>query len=140
VAAAYRNLERKPEAMSDKFWLFKNLVAVLDRHREAGRIVEYAAVERTPARPLVNEEGLPDPAAVAELVENGSIAEDTMRVRDAVRSLSYPARLAFVLSQIGNFTYRQTASLTGLTFDDVRDYLHRARRRIRDELLESCPV
>jgi RNA polymerase sigma-70 factor, ECF subfamily len=77
----------------------------------------------------------------AELPEGGNANvtlprdhEGGMDLEAAIARLAPGARTAFVLHEIEGYTHEEIAALSGISPATVRAQLHRARRRLREEL------
>ena len=73
----------------------------------------------------------PGPAATAEQ------AEKSAAVRAALETLSEPDRLAVVLRYVNGYTHREIGEILGTSVSAVKSRIHRARRRLREEMLEK---
>jgi RNA polymerase sigma factor (sigma-70 family) len=60
--------------------------------------------------------------------------DDRMDLERAIARLPEGARLAFVLHDIQGYTHDEIAALSGVASSTVRVQLHRARRRLMEEL------
>lgn len=66
-------------------------------------------------------------------LERGRLAA---RLQQAVGCLAEPYRSLIILRDIQQHSYRDVAGVTGLSMPQVKTYLHRARRQLREQLLE----
>lgn len=103
---------------------------LLRRRRTAGQVVLEPADEATVERA---EAGGPDPAQRAE-------NRDFRRLlRAAVARVAEPYRSVLVLREIQGLKYREIAAALETPLNTVRVYLHRGRRKLREELREVYP-
>ena len=82
-----------------------------------------------------------DPALEAQTpsVESTAIrAEMSGCIREFVDRLPEPYRIVTVLSEIEGFTNQQIAAIVGVSLDTVKIRLHRARAKLRRDLLGGC--
>jgi len=93
----------------------------LRRRRPEQEFVEYQAVE---------EHG---PARNTEQRELGLI------LKRAISALKEPYRSLVVLRDIEQHSYEEVAGVTELSLSQVKVYLHRARKQLREQLAEVRP-
>ncbi len=74
-----------------------------------------------------------DPAAGAEQNELGAW------LKRAIEGLREPYRTLVVLRDIQQHSYDEVANATELTLSQVKVYLHRARKQLREQLAEVRP-
>lgn len=120
-------VERSEELRPYLFTIARNLVA--DHWRQHFRIVPRA-VEPADERGL---EALADERSESPEAEAGRRGIER-RVSTALAALPERYRRAFRLAAVEQRSYREIADLTGWTLDQVRINVHRARRRLIDEL------
>ena len=108
---------------------------LLRRRRSAARLFahepEGADVEEAPGRVETAVSGDPDPEARAE----GS--DFRRHLRRALDELGEPMKSIVILREIQGFKYREISDALELPLNTVRVYLHRGRRKIRQELREA---
>jgi RNA polymerase sigma-70 factor (ECF subfamily) len=90
----------------------------LRRRRPEQEFVEYQAVE---------EHG---PMKDAERGELGGF------LKSAIAALSEPYRTLVVLRDVQQHSYEEVAGVTELSLSQVKVYLHRARKQLREQLAE----
>ncbi len=93
----------------------------LRRRRPEQEFVEYQAVE---------EHG---PMKDAERGELGGF------LKGAIAALKEPYRTLVVLRDIQQHSYEEVAGVTELSLSQVKVYLHRARKQLREQLAEIRP-
>ena len=59
-----------------------------------------------------------------------------MRLQQAVQALEEPFRSLVLLRDVQQHSYEEVAAMTELTMPQVKTYLHRARRKLREQLGE----
>lgn len=114
-----------------KSWLMKvTRNACFDRlrkHRSAARVFD----ER------VDEEVVEAASSTAPSPERAAQDADLRhRLEEAVRDLAEPYRSVVILREIQDFKYREIAEALELPLNTVRVYLHRGRRRLREQMRE----
>ncbi len=107
VNCAASLLERRQRSSCDQ----------LDDHEEAARLVEYRA------------DGNPESAA--------STADDRERLVRALAKLPDPLRLVVVLRDVYDMPHREIARELGISQAAAKVRLHRARRRLREQLFDG---
>lgn len=93
----------------------------LRRRRPEQEFVEYQGAE---------EHG---PMRGAEQDELGSL------LKRAIRGLKEPYRSLVVLRDVQQHSYEEVAGVTDLSLSQVKVYLHRARKQLREQLMEVRP-
>jgi RNA polymerase sigma-70 factor (ECF subfamily) len=125
VQEAFERLWERRESMSAarvKPWLLRvtrNLC--LDRLRQ----------RRPEEEP--DDTALADPRGPAEALQRAQLQA---QLKAAVQSLEEPFRSLVVLRDIQQHSYEEVAAMTELSLPQVKTYLHRARRKLRDQLSE----
>ena len=61
-------------------------------------------------------------------------SETLARLQGAVQALDEPFRSLVLLRDIQQHSYEEVAAMTELTLPQVKTYLHRARRKLREQL------
>lgn len=104
----------------------------LTRNRSIDRQRATAALR---ANPLESLQGRPDMAARAadHLAETGDLAEQARRL---MRQLPDKQRLTMHLRDVEEMSYDEIAQTLDLTLDQVKINLHRARKAIREQLIQ----
>lgn len=72
----------------------------------------------------------------AEGLQNSQLAA---RLRDALARLAEPYRSLVILRDVQQSSYEDVAQATGLSMPQVKTYLHRARKQLRQQLAELRP-
>lgn len=72
----------------------------------------------------------------AEGLQNSQLG---LALRAALARLAEPYRSLVVLRDVQQSSYEDVAQATGLSLPQVKTYLHRARRQLRDQLAELRP-
>lgn len=113
------------EGMSS--WVYRIATnAAMDRRRRA----------RPNAMPVEEDSIAPDSAETAEkLLIRGEMSEC---VRGLIDELPDAYRAVLILSEIEGLADAEIASVVGATLETVKIRLHRARRRLREALIDSC--
>lgn len=123
VQEAFIRLWEQREAMSQsrvKPWLLRvtrNLC--LDRLRR-----------RRPEDPVQESHLAGDNCPAAGLQRGETLA----RLQGAVQALDEPFRSLVLLRDVQQHSYDEVAAMTELTLPQVKTYLHRARRKLREQL------
>ena len=126
VQEAFIRLWEHRESMSDarvKPWLLRvtrNLCLDRLRQRRPQVDLEDAALESAN----------PDPSQGLQQLR---LAD---RLGLAIAGLKEPQRSLVILRDLQQRSYEELAEVTGLSLPQVKTYLHRARQRLRDQLLE----
>lgn len=117
---AWRKLDSVPAGAEARLWLFgvaRNILRRGARRRAAMHdAVQQLALELREAAPPIEEETRPS------------------RLRAALQALPAPQREVILLTAWEELSPREIAIVTGLPVNLVRVRLHRARRRLRQEL------
>jgi RNA polymerase sigma-70 factor (ECF subfamily) len=80
-----------------------------------------------------DDAALADPRGPAEALQRAQLQA---QLKAAVQSLEEPFRSLVVLRDIQQHSYEEVAAMTELSLPQVKTYLHRARRKLRDQLSE----
>lgn len=117
---------RNPNAF--RTWLYRTVknACLMSRRTRVGEPPRLLSIDDDPAMEL--------PATDAGPEELLSSATDRERVRRAVRSLPEPYRLVLFLRDLEGLSTEQVASIAGITQDNVKQRLHRARAMLRTQL------
>lgn len=125
-----RNIDRYDDSRKFYTWLY--------------RITVNASIDRIRRNQRHQHESLDSLSDVAEGPEAGpemSFLRERLRreIENAAGKLNPKQRSAFVLRDIGQRKVDDVAGIMGMPEATVRWYLHRARSRVRKELLQRCP-
>ena len=133
VLRAYRAFDRFERGTNFKAWLFRILTNLcINRFRSAEHRVEvvgYEEVERE-AELAGSQQG--PPSGAPEVAVFDQLLDE--EIQEAIAALSPEFRAVVILSDLREFTYRETAQLLDIPIGTVRSRLFRARRLLRDAL------
>ncbi len=80
--------------------------------------------------------GLDEPrSAEPTLTESAERADKAREVREALAVLPEPDRLAVILHYVDGYSHEEIGSILGTSVSAVKSRVHRARRRVREEML-----
>jgi RNA polymerase sigma-70 factor (ECF subfamily) len=99
--------------------------ACLERLRRSGRLVSHEQAE------------LPEPSHDRDPAWHYEQRELAAELRERVAMLPEPHRSLIVLFDVQGFDGAACARILGLNVNQVKVYLHRARRRLREQLEEQ---
>jgi RNA polymerase sigma-70 factor, ECF subfamily len=121
---------RNPNAF--RTWLYRTVknACLMSRRTRVGEPPRLLSIDDEPATELA--------AADADPEELLSSAVERERVHRAVRSLPEPYRLVLFLRDLEGLSTEQVASVAGITQDNVKQRLHRARAMLRKELSQPA--
>jgi len=122
---AYRSLHRFRGDAKLSTWFYRILVNEVKRYQRWRWVRQRRAAE--------SAEEPPDPRPMA-----GDPAL-RQRVARAMARLSHGQREAFVLVHLEGFTVQEVADLTGRADGTIKSHLHRALRRLREQLADLDP-
>ncbi len=137
LLAAYRFFDRFEAGTNCKAWLFKILTnTFINKYRRRVREKEMkdsigTGFDAGDAPSLMSE----DVAAASRDPEGtmiGALVSD--QVRDALEQVPYDYRLAVVLCDIEEFSYKEIADIMDCPVGTVMSRLHRGRRMLQKEL------
>ena len=125
VQEAFIRLWEHRESMSDArvkpwlLWVTRNLCLDRLRRRRPEQSADETDLTGTdcPAQSMQREQTL-------------------MRLQQAVQALEEPFRSLVLLRDVQQHSYEEVAAMTELTMPQVKTYLHRARRKLREQLGE----
>jgi RNA polymerase sigma-70 factor (ECF subfamily) len=80
-----------------------------------------------------DDAALADPRGPAEALQHARLQA---QLKGAVQGLDEPFRSLVVLRDIQQHSYEEVAAMTELSLPQVKTYLHRARRKLREQLSE----
>ncbi len=130
----WEHWEEVGSRQSPRPWLIRvtrNLC--IDRHRRARRNQETFTALDDPET-LEVQAADPGPAGAYEAVEIRA------RLESAIQQLEEPQRSVVILREIEELSYLEIAEALDLSIDQVKVTLHRARKKLRKELMERVPV
>jgi RNA polymerase sigma-70 factor, ECF subfamily len=126
---AYLHLDQFAEKASFSTWLIKIAIyEALARSRRRGGAERRSALESDEDTVTDIKDRAPDPEHQAFATELRSLLES------AVDSLPEPHRLVFTLRHIEGLSTAETAESLGISEDNVKTRVHRARALLRDDL------
>jgi RNA polymerase sigma-70 factor (ECF subfamily) len=120
-------------------WLYRIAINQVLMRRRSARRRPVQPLELSPsggAAPIATASGEPLEGA-DELVDRKML---TQRVRDALAKLDESHRSALVLRDLEELSSEQAAEILGVSPDAVRQRVHRARLRLREQLGELVRV
>lgn len=124
---------RKPESFRP--WLYRTVrnACLMGRRKKAGEPTRLQSLdELLPVRDGTGGRDVPHPGRTPEqLAENARLRR---RIRKAVRSLPAPYRAIVFLREMEGLTTREVASVMGISEDNVKTRLHRARLQLQAAL------
>src|SRR5688572_21919755 len=135
VLSAYRFYDRFEEGSNCKAWLFKILTNTFInkyRRRVREREVQQQLVDED-APSLISAEARASARDPERFLASGLLSEDVRRALDAV-----PAdyRMAVVLCDLEEFSYKEIAEMMDCPVGTVMSRLHRGRRLLQRALLD----
>lgn len=148
---AFRSLDRFRGEAAVTTWLYRitaNCAATLCRRRGRGRSMELSG-GLGPAVPAEGAEGerwvrLPrdeagDGEGESEPERAAGAADERARLVEALRRLPPALRLVVVLHDVYDLSHADISEELGISRTAAKVRLHRARRRLRDELFPLAP-
>lgn len=108
--------------------------AALNRRRTLGR--SRARIEKLKVR---NQAGDDLPVSPRNPEDATAGAELSVRVREALQTLSPSLRMPVIFYDIEGLSYGEIAKILGIAEGTVKSRIHRARRALRDELQSVLP-
>lgn len=129
---AYRHVGELRNPNAFRTWLYRTVknACLMSRRTRVGEPPRLLSIDEEPAAELRATDADPE-----ELL---SSAADRERVRRAVRSLPEPYRLVLFLRDLEDLSTEQVASIAGITEDNVKQRLHRARGMLRKTLSQPA--
>lgn len=123
--SAYRSLDSFRGEARLATWLTRIVVHEALRRRKRGRFADLSVVEEP------EEERVPSPE------EHASQGELRILLERAIDSLPDSYRVVFVMRDVQEMTSREVGACLDMTEEAVRVRLHRARRALREWLMEQ---
>jgi RNA polymerase sigma-70 factor (ECF subfamily) len=127
---------REPEAF--RTWLYRTVrnACLMGRRKRAGEPTQLRSLDEVlpgPDGPLFSD--APDPRKNPEqLADNARLRR---RLREAMRRLPGPYRAIVFLREMEGLSTREVASVMGVSEDNVKTRLHRARIQLQADLLKE---
>jgi RNA polymerase sigma-70 factor, ECF subfamily len=125
-----RNIDRYDESRKFYTWLYRITVNASIDHIRRNQRHQHESLENLPELEERPESG-PDIVYLRQRL--------LKEIEDAADKLNDKQRSAFVLRDLGQRKVDDVAGILDMPEATVRWYLHRARSRIRSELLRRCP-
>jgi RNA polymerase sigma-70 factor (ECF subfamily) len=128
ILRAFRFFHRFERGTNVKAWLFKILTNTFaNKYRKRQR--ERTILDEVQTQAELNEAGLPDPEAAlaARLVSD--------QVKEALESVPEEFRLAVILADLEDFSYREIAEIVDCPIGTVMSRIYRGRRILQRKLL-----
>ncbi|MCG3198639.1 MAG: ECF RNA polymerase sigma factor SigW [bacterium] len=128
----WREVGARPSCRPWLLRVARNLCLDHHRHRQRGhalfaQLEDPAVLEQAPERE-------PGPDQVLES------AELRGQLEEAIRQLEDPFRAVVILREIEELSYTEIAEALEMSMDQVKVTLHRARKRLREMLMERVSV
>jgi RNA polymerase sigma-70 factor (ECF subfamily) len=79
------------------------------------------------------------PANVHDPLQGATASETSVWLKRAIGGLKEPYRSLVVLRDINQHSYEEVAGMLELNLAQVKTYLHRARKQLREQLSEVRP-
>ena len=131
----YRYIGRIREPQSFRPWLYRTVrnACLMGRRKKSGEPTRLQSLdELLPERGGRGGRDVPHPGRTPEqLAENARLRG---RIRRAVRSLPAPYRAIVFLREMEGLSTREVASVMGISEDNVKTRLHRARLQLQAAL------
>src|SRR5688572_19593555 len=135
MLTAYRFFDKFEPGTNIKAWLFKILTnTFINKYRKRVREREVRDLldqEETPS--LMSEDVTENSRDPEAMILGGIVSDDVKRALDAV---PYDYRLAVVLSDLEDFSYKEIAEIMECPVGTVMSRLHRGRRLLQKTLRE----
>jgi len=128
ILRAFRFFHRFERGTNVKAWLFKILTNTFaNKYRKRQR--ERTILDEVQTQAEVADAGLPDPEAAlaARLVSD--------QVKEALESVPEEFRLAVILADLEDFSYREIAEIVDCPIGTVMSRIYRGRRILQRKLL-----
>jgi RNA polymerase sigma-70 factor (ECF subfamily) len=128
ILRAFRFFHRFERGTNVKAWLFKILTNTFaNKYRKRQR--ERTILDEVQTQAEIHEAGLPDPEAAlaARLVSD--------QVKEALESVPEEFRLAVILADLEDFSYREIAEIVDCPIGTVMSRIYRGRRILQRKLL-----
>ena len=135
LLAAYRFFDKFEPGTNIKAWLFKILTnTFINKYRKRVRereVREFVEQDETPS--LMSEDVAEKSRDPETAIVGALLSDDVKRALDAV---PYDYRLAVVLCDLEEFTYKEIADIMDCPVGTVMSRLHRGRRLLQKQLRE----
>jgi RNA polymerase sigma-70 factor, ECF subfamily len=135
MLAAYRFFDKFEPGTNIKAWLFKILTnTFINKYRKRVREREVRDLVEKDEMPSLMSEDVAEKSRDPELAILGSLVSDD--VKRALDDVPYDYRLAVVLCDLEEFTYKEIADIMDCPVGTVMSRLHRGRRLLQKSLRE----
>jgi RNA polymerase sigma-70 factor (ECF subfamily) len=135
MLAAYRFFDKFEPGTNIKAWLFKILTnTFINKYRKRVREREVRDLVEKDETPSLMSEDVAEKSRDPEMAILGSLVSDD--VKRALDSVPYDYRLAVVLCDLEEFTYKEIADIMDCPVGTVMSRLHRGRRLLQKSLRE----
>jgi RNA polymerase sigma-70 factor (ECF subfamily) len=135
----FRHVGRIRDPHAFRTWLFQTVrnACLMNRRRRAGEPAQHLSLDEPPTGhtvplDLATPGRLPDELALQALVRK--------RLRTALRALPPSYRTVVLLRDLKGFSTQEAASILGISEDNVKTRLRRARLLLRETLLSPIPT
>lgn len=135
VLAAYRFYHRFEPGTNIKAWLFKILTnTFINKYRKRVREREIRDIIDKEDMPSLMSEDVAEKSRDPEAAITGALLSDD--VKKALDAVPYDYRMAVVLCDLEDFSYKEIADIMDCPVGTVMSRLHRGRRLLQKELRE----
>jgi RNA polymerase sigma-70 factor, ECF subfamily len=135
MLAAYRFFDKFEPGTNIKAWLFKILTnTFINKYRKRVREREVRDLVEKDETPSLMSEDVAEKSRDPEMAILGALVSDD--VKRALDNVPYDYRLAVVLCDLEEFTYKEIADIMDCPVGTVMSRLHRGRRLLQKSLRE----
>ncbi len=135
MLAAYRFFDKFEPGTNIKAWLFKILTnTFINKYRKRVREREVRDLVEQEETPSLMSEDVAEKSRDPEMAILGALVSDD--VKRALDGVPYDYRLAVVLCDLEEFTYKEIADIMDCPVGTVMSRLHRGRRLLQKALRE----
>jgi RNA polymerase sigma-70 factor (ECF subfamily) len=135
LLAAYRFFDKFEPGTNIKAWLFKILTnTFINKYRKRVREREVRDLVEQDETPSLMSEDVAEKSRDPETAILGALLSDD--VKRALDAVPYDYRLAVVLCDLEEFTYKEIADIMDCPVGTVMSRLHRGRRLLQKQLRE----
>lgn len=131
---AYRFFSSYEKGSNAKAWLFRILKnSFINNYRKASKEPNKVDYEEAETYLNTGRSSYSDSIDLREKIFRGLIGDEVSR---ALNSLPVDFRIVIILCDIEDFTYEEISKIIDIPIGTVRSRLHRARKMLRDMLLD----
>jgi RNA polymerase sigma-70 factor (ECF subfamily) len=135
LLSAYRFFDKFEPGTNMKAWLFKILTnTFINKYRKRVREREVRDLIDQEEMPSLMSEDVAEKSRDPETAIIGAVLSD--HVKQALESVPYDYRMAVVLCDLEEFTYKEIADIMDCPVGTVMSRLHRGRRSLQKSLRE----